>query len=131
MLAHVAAFLSAQSPEVTPRPWYTVIGLDLAGPIAILTLFALLAKFKVIRWFGKRMVAVFAEPVSDLIRQPADDLRAEIMPVIEEIRATLTKEATALELHRQYVYQQLGPNGDTKPIHQRLIDLEKANGIES
>lgn len=48
----------------------------------------------------------------------------------EPLAEQLTGLNESLDKHRDYVGYHLGPNGDTKPIHTRLRDLEIAHDIE-
>lgn len=47
--------------------------------------------------------------------------------VADPIARARTEQAATHHL----VQYHLGPNGDTKPLHRRVADIEKANGIDA
>lgn len=85
----------------------------LAGVIiALSTLLALVWRTPPVKWLREQ------------IREDREErLEAAVVAGTEDLRQ-------ALEEHRAYVYHHLGPNGTTKPVHERLIALEIAHGIE-
>lgn len=72
---------------------------------AMMTALALLWKTPPVRWFRQQL---------------SESLGAWFEARVE----------AANKQHHEYVSYHLGPNGDTKPIHRRLCDVERAVGIE-
>lgn len=68
---------------------------------------------KPFRWVWRTMVA---EPFAHWFRARSVEANEQL--------------ASALEEHRKYVRYHLGPNGDVKPVHVRLRNLEEALPIE-
>lgn len=73
--------------------------------IAMGTALALLWKTPPVRWFRRQL----SESFGGWMRDQVQEANAE---------------------HYEYVRYHLGPNGTTKPVHQRLCDVERAVGID-
>lgn len=69
---------------------------------------ALLWKTPPVRWLRHHVSESFGEWVQGQVHEGTRGLRDD------------------LANHREYVYYHLGPNGDAKPIHRRLVDVERA-----
>lgn len=66
-------------------------------------------------------------PMQWLTKQLREDREDRMLAAVKAGTADIVE---ALEDHRKYMHYHLGPNGETKPIHQRLCDLESAAGVE-
>lgn len=66
-------------------------------------------------WIGRRQRAWTKEHISD----PIHELRKRQAETGKEVRDT-----------GHLVRYHLGPNGETKALHKRVGDIERANGIE-
>lgn len=90
--------------------------LDLTTLIAfLLALIALAVAVAKVNWLRTLYSYLIVAPFSRWFR---NEVAQAAVPLQEQI-----------DNHFGYVQYHLGPNGDTTPIHQRLVELEAAAGI--
>jgi hypothetical protein len=92
----------------------------LAGvTVALSTLTALVWRTPPVRW------------LRDQIREDREErLEAAVAKAVQPLAAKVDQLVEDFEKHQTYVGHHLGPNDTTKPVHERLISLEIAHGIE-
>lgn len=90
---------------------------------AVLVATAALWKTPPVRWFRRQLGESMSEWMTRVIEAVVERL---LHPVI----AKLDDLSERFEKHRTYVGYHLGPNGETKPVHQRLCDVEQAVGVD-
>jgi hypothetical protein len=75
-----------------------------------------------IQWLRRVWNYIFVTPLSKWFRN-------EVTEAAAPINAKMDVHAKRVDDHIKYVRTQLGPNGTTPPIHERLIALERRFGI--
>lgn len=58
-------------------------------------------------------------------------LKVNVADPIAQVRRHQDRHGEELAATRHLVQYHLGPNGKTKPMHRRVADIERANGIEA
>lgn len=106
MLGEVPQFIS----DLTSL--FLFLGTLIATSIAI-------AKIKWLRWVWNQLVV---KPLGSWFRRESQEANQSLESKVDD----LTRQ---FEEHREYVGYHLGPNGTTKPIHERLLTLEEAHGL--
>jgi hypothetical protein len=74
-----------------------------------------LTVFEKLTGIGQRWLARGIEAGVRSMREDLNDVRAEQLEVTK-----------SLEEHKDYTRYHLGPNGKSKPVHERITDVERA-----
>lgn len=93
----------------------TIAGVFTAVAVAT----AALWKTPPVRWFRRQLGESVSEWLTKVIEAVVERLLAPVIGKLDDL-------SERFETHREYVKYHLGPNGDTKPVHQRLCDVEEA-----
>lgn len=72
-----------------------------------------------VKWFQTQVAESMGEWLTGLVETVLERLLAPVIAKLDDL-------SERFEKHRTYVGYHLGPNGETKPVHQRLCDVEKA-----
>lgn len=117
-LSDTAAFIGAST---------VIIG----GVTAVL---AFAFRLRPVKWLGRQLQTglrvAFFQPAADLFDAQVREASEELASRVEGVGQQVEELYEAIEDHRHYVLYHLGPNGKTKPIHQRLQDLERVHRID-
>lgn len=117
-LSDTAAFIGAST---------VIIG----GVTAVL---AFAFRLRPVKWLGRQLQTglrvAFLQPAVDLFDAQVREANEGLASRVEGVGQQVEELHEAVEDHRQYVLYHLGPNGKTKPIHQRLQDLERVHHID-
>ena len=117
-LSDTAAFIGAST---------VIIG----GVTAVL---AFAFRLRPVKWLGRQVQTglrvAFFQPAADLFDAQVQEASEGLASRVERVGRQVEELYEAIEDHRHYVLYHLGPNGKTKPIHQRLQDLERVHRID-
>lgn len=95
--------------------------------VAIVGAFALIRRFRLVRWVGERVragvSAAFIQPASEAFEEKAREANADLADQVRHLVERFDK-------HEEYVRYHLGPNHDSPPVYRRLMALERAHNIE-
>lgn len=117
-------------------PWYEQVGIIAGSATACVTFMVGCSKLRIVRWALKKLIG---DPIMEFVQRPAREIAAELeakqtaaLLIVhgqsDALKAQADRiEATTSETHHLVVYH-LGPNGTTKPIHERLKTVEDQIG---
>ena len=117
-------------------PWYEQVGIIAASATGTVSFMVLCSKLRVVRWVIKTLIG---DPVMRFLERHTEDVAAKldekqaaallvVKDQADELKAQTDRiEATTSETNHLVVYH-LGPNGSTKPVHERLSTVEDRLG---
>jgi hypothetical protein len=86
-------------------------------------LFAAVITAALLAWIGWSIKTWLRINIADPIAKQGE--------AIEDVQRRQEQTGTEVSATAHLVKYHLGPNGETKPLHHRVSDIERANGIEA